>query len=111
MPQYSFVCDEDLGGCSLVFEESYEMNEISDIKQSCPLCNKRKPVHQLWGGQTVFGFDKTLGSQADRNNKEFSDDYKEFLHKKDNRYPDTHYDGKLPKKGRVLKRNEKGDLI
>ena len=101
----------DLGGCGFVFEEKYQMDEISQLIVSCPACNKSECVHQNWSGQTAFGPNKTLGSQADKNNSEFSDDYKAFLHKKDNRYPDTHYDGIVPKGGRKLKRNEKGDLI
>ena len=108
---YEFVCDTELNGCGFVFEETYDMSEISEVKQACPSCNKKKPVHQVWDSQTAFGPDKTLGSQADKNNSKFSNDYKEYLNKKGNRYPDSHYVGKVPKGGRILKRNEKGDLI
>lgn len=111
MPFYAFECDKDLDGCGFVFEVQYEMSQISEVIVSCPECNKSECVHQNWSGQTSFGPDKTLGSQADRNNNEFSTEYKEHLLKESNRYPQTHYEGKLPKGGRILKRNEKGDLI
>lgn len=111
MPLYAFECYKDLGGCGFVFEVTYAMDEISEVIVACPKCNKSECVHQDYSGQTTFGPNKTLGSLADRNNSKFSSDYKEHLNKDHNKYPDTHYDGIMPKGGRVLKRNEKGDLI
>jgi hypothetical protein len=109
VPTYQFICDDSLGGCGYIFEEEHSMSEIDDVKSVCSECNKVEFIHQVWNGISSFGPNKTLGSMADKNNRDFSAEYKEHLDKKHQKKPD--YSGSLPDGAKKLKRNEKGDLI
>lgn len=76
MPNYGFCCTNDT--CQYEFDVFAGMSEISDLKISCPECSATaaRDYSQI---RIYDGTPRTVGSIADRNSAQFSDDYKEHL--------------------------------
>ena len=97
MPKYTFICDEEDGGCSNGFILHCLMSEYSD-KQPCPICKKRKPVRRCYEADTLSyigdSSPKTVGALADHNTSKLSSDELHHINEKNTRYKKD--DGSLP---------------
>ena len=65
------------------------MSEKDDNKpKSCPSCRKRKPIFEVYG-DAMISVPKTLGSLAEKNAKNMSEDEKQHRHHENNKYRET----------------------
>ena len=108
MPEYSYVCDPQLGGCGHLFSVVQSLSEYKQLKR-CPECKKHKLVREYSEDNvvgTVKGSKgaKTLGHLAELNSSRLSRDEKQRLRKKHNKYRGG--SDKLPVKGERLKKNQ-----
>jgi len=93
MPEYTFVCNTDKGGCGHTFSMIMSMAEYSD-KQKCPSCKKIKAVCRCLEADlptintSVRRSDDqvTVGELAKRNSERLSSDEKAHLTEKHNEY-------------------------
>jgi len=103
MPQYEFICRK----CNSEFIVECIMSEISDLKPCCKLCNSKKTARKF--SAPIINIPKTLGSLADKNTDTFSDDYKNHLNKKHNKYRfKEEFQGKLPEGAKTFERDSDG---
>ena len=99
MPIYSFICDDEEGGCGHTFEIGKSMSKIEKYKPKCPKC-KCKKCYQNFGAVSVMEAPKTVGSLADKNTSRMSEDEKRYIYEKNNAYRKQPFSGKLPEGGR-----------
>ena len=108
MPEYSYVCDPQRGGCGHLFSVVQSFSEYKPLKR-CPSCNKHKLIRD-YGADNVTGTVKgsgganTLGHLAEVNSGRLSSDQKESLRKKHNKYRDN--PDSIPVKGERIKKNQ-----
>ncbi len=88
---YDFCCEN----CARVFDIVCSIDEVSSQKPKCPNC-KSGNTNRNWSSVTLFGPNKTLGSLADKNTKDMSQDYKDLALLKQNEYRLKKFTGKLP---------------
>lgn len=108
---YEFQCYKEDGGCDAQFEVKCSMSEIQGLKPKCPNCKKKKPVARNYGDIHVYDGPKTLGSQADKNSSQFSEDYKQYLKNKHTEYQRKPFTGKLGKGMEVYERDSNNQII
>lgn len=104
MPDYNFECYQEDGGCGELFTISCSMDKISELTPKCPNCKNKKAVARNFSGD-IYIFDgspKTVGSLADRNSKNMSEDQKHYLKEKHTSYKKP-FTGSLPDGGRLRK--------
>lgn len=100
MPEYSYTCDTDNGGCGHCFSVFQTLSQYKLLKR-CPNCSKHKLIRS-YEEDCVYSSTKsstkgmTLGSLADKNTSKLSSDERESLRKKHNEYKSTN-DKPLPK--------------
>ena len=93
MPEYTFLCDKDNGGCGHGFSIVVSMTEYKD-EQTCPACKKAKGVRRCLEADlptlntSVRKGDHqiTVGELAKRNNTRLSSDEKAHLTYEQNKY-------------------------
>lgn len=86
MARYVYICDSNLSGCGRIIEFECLISELDELKpKSCPVCKKRKSLHQFFSPPTP-SIPKTLGSLADKNHAKMSDDEKHHILEKNNAY-------------------------
>lgn len=76
MPIYQYECKS----CSHQLEEFQKVDD--PVLEKCPSCNKKKLIRVITGGLGFFCSNRTLGIIADKNNDQFSDDFKNHLSEK-----------------------------
>ena len=92
MPQYTFLCDEDTGGCNHSFTKSLSFKEYDEWAKNkqlaCPSCNKRKHVYiPINTDVTVIDISPvSLGALQERNSDKLSKDEKVHLNRKHTEY-------------------------
>ena len=102
MPNYTFQCDKESGGCGHQFELFMYMCDYN-LNQICPQCHKSKHIirnYQADQPSTTIKLsdDKIkLGHLAHRNSERFSDDEKAHLEYKHNKYKYEKEGGELPR--------------
>ena len=90
MPEYSYICDTDDGGCGHYFTVFQKLKEYSVIKK-CPECDKDS-LRRAYEDDIAYGSVKksdgaiTIGHLADRNSSRMSSSQKAELHAKHNSY-------------------------
>lgn len=112
MPTYQFECRKANAGCGHIFTEFCTIAELDTLEPRCPGCKKRKSVFRDYNvRQFAFGPNKTVGSLADKNAREFSSDMKKHLTEKNSEYKKQEFVGKLPEGGSTYKRDGDGNRI
>lgn len=109
MPEYSYICDTDEGGCGHSFSVFQKISEYKRLKR-CPNCKKHKLIRcydedNVHGSMKVAGGGMTLGHLADTNASKMSTDQKASMHKKHNAYKSS--ESKLPDGMKRKKTQEK----
>ena len=88
MPQYSYQCIEEDGGCGHTFSIFLMMSDYTDTPPNCPLCNTFQFVKRDFEvdlpKSRVIG--QTLGSLADKNTQSMSKDEREARWFENNKY-------------------------
>lgn len=90
MPEYSYICDEDNGGCGHYFTVFQKLSEYKLLKR-CPSCKKHR-LRRAYEDDIAYGSVKksdgaiTIGHLADRNSSRMSSSQKAELHAKHNAY-------------------------
>lgn len=90
MPEYSYECDPDQGGCGHLFSVFQSFSGYKQLKR-CPECKKHRLI-RCYRDDNIYGSTKadsgsiTLGHLADRNSAKMSKDQKESLTHKHNAY-------------------------
>jgi len=103
MPEYTFQCDEEYGGCGHTFTKYMSIQNYTD-KQTCPTCSKRKTIRRklcddllsINAGIKKSDDEVTVGHLASRNTERMSDDEKSHLTHKHNEYRYTKPEHDLP---------------
>tara|TARA_R110002051_G_scaffold322194_2_gene412030 strand:+ start:2395 stop:2820 length:426 start_codon:yes stop_codon:yes gene_type:complete len=109
MPEYSYSCDPQDGGCGYFFTVSQNRSEYKQLKR-CPECKKHRLIRD-YETDTVHTSVKlsdssvTLGHLADRNSSKMSADQKAVLKQKHNKHREENKDA-LPVKGTRIKRTK-----
>lgn len=117
MPQYSFVCCQESGGCGHTFEKYAKISDyekqILNKRHKCPSCHKIKPVRRELTPPLYVGDSspKTVGALADRNTDRMSDDHRESLMREHTKYLDAPFTGKLPEGASLVPRDKDGKRI
>lgn len=96
MPQYSYQCIEEDGGCGHTFSIFLMMSDYnSDISPSCPLCNTFQFVKRDFEADLPRGrvATQTLGSLAEKNMSSMSKDERENRWYENNKY---RFEGETP---------------
>ena len=104
MPEYTFLCDKDNGGCGHGFSLVMPITEYSD-EQECPDCRKTEAVRRCLEvdlptlNQSVRKGDNqiTVGELAKRNSERLSSDEKTHLTYEQNKYKYEEPTKELPK--------------
>jgi putative FmdB family regulatory protein len=109
MPTYIFSCDN----CQLDFEHQCSMSEITSLKPRCPKCKRQKGIHRNYGAESPYCFEgiKTVGSYADKNTDQKSDDEQHSIRIKQTEYLRKPYDGPLPEGVQPMPRDKDGHII
>ena len=114
MPEYSYCCDPQQGGCGYTFSVVQSFSQYKVLKR-CPKCKKHKLIRDysednVTGSVKGSGGARTIGQLAEKNSSRMSSDQKEVLNKKHNEYRDKK--DNLPIKGeRIKKAKENGEKI
>ena len=99
MPKYTFLCDDEKGGCGNSFEIECLMSEYTP-DQTCLKCKIKKPVIRSYQSDlpsyVCDSSPKTLGALADRNTSKMSEDERQFIHKKNTAYKNSEPLAPLP---------------
>lgn len=107
MPEYSYSCDPQLGGCGYFFTVFQKLSKYRQLKK-CPECKKHKLVRD-YAEDSVYTATSsdgaTIGHLADKNSARMSNDEKAALTKKHNKYREDK--GSLPIKGKRMKKSDK----
>jgi hypothetical protein len=102
LPTYTFICDQEDGGCGNEFELFMLMCDYSST-QVCPQCHSLKHVRrnlqadQLNTSVKLSDDEIKLGHLAHRNTERLSNDEKAHLDYKHNEYKYHKRGGELPK--------------
>ena len=110
MPTYSYTCDK----CNKNFELFFYIKDYVDSPK-CPCCNSSKTsrcyiLDVSTQSASVRKSDselKTIGDLANRNRDKMTDDQKQALKDKHNKYKDTESNKPLPKGMTRLKKQSK----
>ena len=108
MPEYSYVCDPQQGGCGHSFSVVQSFSEYKALKR-CPSCKKHRLIRD-YGADNITGTvkgsggAKTLGHLAEVNSSRLSSDQKEALRQKHNKYKDN--PDAIPVKGERMKKTQ-----
>jgi len=107
MPEYSYSCDPQEGGCGHTFSVIQSMSDYKKLKK-CPVCKKHKLIRDysldnVSGSVKGSGGAKTIGHLAELNSSRLSSDQREVMKKKHNEYRENA--DSLPVKGERLKKN------
>jgi len=108
MPEYSYSCDPEEGGCGYFFTVFQKRSEYKQLKK-CPECKKYKLIRDLSEDNIscsvkVSKGAKTIGHLAELNSNRMSKDQKEKLKKQHNIYREEK--GELPVKGKRIKKTK-----
>jgi len=108
MPEYSYSCDPQDGGCGYLFTVFQKVSEYKHLKR-CPSCRKHKLVRDLSSDNIscsvkVSSGAKTLGHLAELNSNRLSGDQKDKLKKDHNAYREKK--DELPVKGERIKKSK-----
>ena len=101
MPNYTFQCDKESGGCGHQFELFMYMCDYS-LNQICPQCHSSQHITRNYQADrpsttTRLSDDQIkLGHLAHRNTERLSDDEKTHLEYKHNKYKYEKEGGELP---------------
>ena len=106
MPEYSYSCDPQDGGCGYLFTVFQNRSEYKQLKR-CPECKKHKLIRDLSsdnisGSVKGSGGANTLGHLAELNSSRMSSDQKAKLKKQHHAYRENK--GELPVKGERIKK-------
>lgn len=110
MPEYSYCCDPQQGGCGYTFSVVQSFSQYKVLKR-CPKCKKHKLIRDysednVTGSVKGSGGARTIGQLAEKNSSRMSSDQRQMLNKKHNEYRDKK--DSLPVKGeRIKKAKEK----
>ena len=106
MPEYSYTCDTEDGGCGHYFTVVQKLSKYKVLKK-CPECKKHR-LRRAYEDDIVYGSVKksdgaiTIGHLAERNTSRMSSGQREELHTKHNAYR-----GNNPKLPEGMKRTDK----
>ena len=98
MPEYSYTCDAEDGGCGHYFTVVQKISEYKALKK-CPQCNQDK-LRRAYEDDIAYGSVKksdgaiTIGHLAERNTSRMSSSQRAELHAKHNAYKGS--DSALP---------------
>ena len=89
MPEYTYECDIESGGCGNVFSVLQSISKYKVLKR-CPECKKHKLVRSFETDNVSGSVAKlTLGNLAEKNSSSLSNDEKSHLKKRHNAYRDS----------------------
>ena len=96
MPEYSYCCDPQQGGCGYTFSVVQSFSQYKVLKR-CPKCKKHKLIRDysednVTGSVKGSGGARTIGQLAEKNSSRMSSDQKEVLNKKQHHLKHMHED-------------------
>tara|TARA_B100001778_G_scaffold206947_1_gene171022 strand:+ start:789 stop:1133 length:345 start_codon:yes stop_codon:yes gene_type:complete len=110
MPVYTFECCK----CKHLFELFASYSNYNSAKVECPKCQSKKversygiDLQNMTGSVVKSDADMKLGDLANRNRDRMSDDHKQHLYNKHNKYKDPSFNKPLPKGMSRTKRKNK----
>lgn len=110
MPEYSYSCDPQDGGCGYFFTVFQQRSEYKQLKR-CPECKKHRLIRDyetdaVHTSVKLSDGSVTIGHLADRNASKMSSGQKEELRQRHHGYRDNKEE--VPVKGdRIKKSNQK----
>jgi putative FmdB family regulatory protein len=107
MPEYTYECDPEEGGCGYLFSVVQSFGEYKQLKR-CPECRKHKlirayDIDQVNTSVKLGDEQLTLNHLAHRNSSRMSSDQKDALTRKHNKYRENEK-GELPKGMKRMKK-------
>ena len=93
MPEYTYECDGEKGGCGNIFSVLQKISKYKPLKK-CPECRKHKlrrlfEVDNVSTSVRCSDSEITLGHLAERNSSRMSNDERSSLKKNHNSYKDA----------------------
>ena len=109
MPEYSYSCDPQSGGCGYFFTVFQKISEYKQLKR-CPECKKHRLARDysedgIYTSVKLSDNEITVGHLANRNSSKMSGDEKKELKEKHNKYREERKD-ELPVKGTRIKKTK-----